>query len=111
VDQGNYLQAREIVKNVSEEIEQVAVKMEKIPDLLVECMTILPSQRQELDAGYKEMIQQGYILEHLEIEKQFERLDQNLEAYEQFLKNAEVQEVENGIEELKEKIDSLYDLF
>lgn len=108
--QGDYLKAREIVIVLSDEVDQVNDKMAKLPDLLTECQTIIPSQKNELADGYRDMIEQGYRLEHLQIEVQLQKLEKQLETYREFLKNAEVDEVENGIHELKEKIDLLYDM-
>ncbi|MBS4202574.1 septation ring formation regulator EzrA [Lederbergia citrea] len=107
---GNYLQAREVVLSLSIDMEQLASKMEKIPDLLTECQTMIPAQKNELADGYREMSKQGFVLEHLQIDKQLKQLEKELETYKQFLKDAEVEEVESGMYETKEKIEVLYDL-
>ncbi|MCJ8009600.1 septation ring formation regulator EzrA [Lederbergia wuyishanensis] len=107
---GDYLDARKVVITLASELEQLIIKMEKVPDLLTECQTVIPSQKSELKDGFQEMMQQGFILEHLDIENQFEQIDKALETYIGFLKATETEEVENGLEEIKEKIDTLYDL-
>lgn len=109
-EQGNYLEARELVLAISAEIEQLISKMEKTPDLLTECQTIIPAQRNEIADGMREMKQQGFVIEHLQIEKQLQQIDKELGTYRAFLENAEVDEVESGLQEIKEKIDVLYDL-
>ena len=109
-EQGNYLEARELVLAISAEIEQLISKMEKTPDLLTECQTIIPAQRNEIADGMREMKQQGFVIEHLQIEKQLLQIDKELGTYRAFLENAEVDEVESGLQEIKEKIDVLYDL-
>ncbi|MBS4208745.1 septation ring formation regulator EzrA [Bacillus sp. FJAT-50079] len=109
-NQGDYLKAREIVLTLGEQMDQLTGKMEKIPDLLTECQTIIPAQINELQDGYEEMKQAGFILDHLQIETQVEKIEKQLEAYREFLQNAEVGEVENGLGEMTEKLDSLYDV-
>ncbi|GIN72984.1 septation ring formation regulator EzrA [Bacillus sp. J14TS2] len=109
-DQGNYLQAREIVLVLTSEMEELGAKMEKVPDLLTECQSILPSQVDDLKSGYKEMNQQGFILEHLQMEKQLEELSKQIDNYLNALQQAEVLPVEEGLQEVKDKIETLYDL-
>ncbi|CAM3918847.1 septation ring formation regulator EzrA [Lederbergia lenta] len=108
--QGDYLIARELVLTLSNELIQLKEKMEKIPDLLTECQTVIPAQKNDLADGYREMLQQGFILEHLQLEKELQKINTQLEAYKEFLKNAEVDEVENGLEEMKDKIELFYDM-
>ncbi|MBS4195016.1 septation ring formation regulator EzrA [Lederbergia citri] len=107
---GNYLEARKVVITLASELEQLITKMEKIPDLLTECQTVIPSQKNELRDGFNDMKQQGFVLEHLQIDRQFEELDEELNTYIEFLKATETEEVEKGLQEVKEKIDNLYDL-
>ncbi|MFS0615495.1 septation ring formation regulator EzrA [Lederbergia ruris] len=109
-DQGNYLQAREVVLVLTSEMEELGEIMEKIPDLLTECQSILPAQIDDLKSGYKEMSQQGFILEHLQMEKQIEELSKEIEHYLGFLKEAKVTTVEEGLQDIKDKIETLYDL-
>lgn len=109
-DQGNYLQAREVVLVLTSEMEELGDKMEKVPDLLTECQSILPSQIDDLKSGYKEMTQQGFILEHLQLEKQIEELSQEIERCQESLQNAEITSVEKGLQGTKDKIETLYDL-
>ena len=39
--------------------------MDVIPNILLECQTMIPSLLVELQDGYSEMISQGYRLEHI----------------------------------------------
>ncbi|MBS4216827.1 septation ring formation regulator EzrA [Bacillus sp. FJAT-49711] len=107
---GNYLDARKVVITLASELEQLIIKMEKIPDLLTECQTVIPSQKGELTDGFHEMKQQGFVLEHLDIDREFEKLDKELETYIGFLKETETEDVEKGLQEIKDKIETLYDL-
>ncbi|MBS4199993.1 septation ring formation regulator EzrA [Bacillus sp. FJAT-49732] len=107
---GNYLDARKVVITLASELEQLIMKMDKLPDLLTECQTVIPSQKSELKDGFHEMIQQGFVLEHLNIDAQFEQIDKELETYIEYLKATETEEVENGLQEIKEKMETLYDL-
>ncbi|XXM71777.1 septation ring formation regulator EzrA [Lysinibacillus sphaericus] len=108
-DQGNYLDAREIVLNLDQEMKAIAYKMESIPKLTADCENILPSQLSELEAGYLEMKEQGYVLEHVEVDKEVNELSETLAGFKGRLQSLEVEEVEQGLQEIKSKIEMLYD--
>ncbi|MED1203182.1 septation ring formation regulator EzrA [Heyndrickxia acidicola] len=109
-ENGNYLEAREIVISLKSEMEDVLEKQEKIPDLLAEVGTNYPAQIAEIEEGYKEMQDQGFNLEHLQISKEIDEINDVLKVYAEYLEKAEIKEIEEGLQELKEKIDLLYDL-
>ncbi|MDE3839921.1 septation ring formation regulator EzrA [Bacillus methanolicus] len=107
---GNYLEARETVLFIKERLEKIKQKMDDIPRLLLECQTSLPSQIKELKEGYREMASQGYVLDHIPLEKETERFEKQLEVYLSYIEKLEIEEVQKGIEELKEGIELLFDL-
>ncbi len=109
-EDGDYIAARKEVVSLSEELESLVYRMEKIPDLLTDCQTIIPSQKDELFLGYKEMLEQGYVLDHIQMETLMEKMDKELKTYREFLIQTEVDEVAEGLEELKVQIELLYDL-
>ena len=73
---GNYLAAREILLTIKKILDKTKRDMETIPNLLIECHTTLPSQLDELKEGYKEMYAEGYILDHIPVETEAERIAQ-----------------------------------
>ncbi|MGG3989512.1 septation ring formation regulator EzrA [Bacillus smithii] len=108
--EGNYLEARELVLNLKEEMADLLHKMERIPVLITECTSLLPSQLDELEEGYKEMEKQGYILNHLQLDKEIARIRKELDLYKDLIAKTEVQEVEDSLNETRENIDLLYEL-
>ncbi|BCB05264.1 septation ring formation regulator EzrA [Bacillus sp. KH172YL63] len=109
-EQGNYLDAREIVMSLALEMKNVSYKMETVPKLITDCENLLPSQLQELESGYAEMKEQGYKLDHIEVDKEVESLKETLLEFNKNLEALKVEEVEEGIQEIKVKVESLYDL-
>ena len=72
-ENGNYIAAREIVLTIKAKLEKTKRDMDLIPNILLECKTTIPSQLLELKDGYKEMLSQGYLLEHVQLEKESEK--------------------------------------
>ncbi|WP_235597153.1 septation ring formation regulator EzrA [Caldibacillus debilis] len=109
-DQGNYLNAREIVLELKEKLERLDENMKKIPLLLEECLHVIPGQIKEIVDGTAEMRKQGYNLEHLGLEKEIRRLEDQISRYREYLEQAETEEVSKGLEDAKESLNLLYDL-
>ncbi|WP_057761371.1 septation ring formation regulator EzrA [Cytobacillus praedii] len=109
-ESGNYLEAREIVLTIQAELDQVKEKMEVIPGFMVECFSKIPAQLKELKDGYKDMLEQGFILDHIQLEKETERLEDAIKDYAILIEQTEITDVQKGISEVKDSIDLLYDL-
>ncbi|MEH6941776.1 septation ring formation regulator EzrA [Bacillus sp. JJ722] len=110
-EKGNYLQAREYVLTCKGSMKDILAKMDSIPNLLVECMATLQNQLTELKDGYQEMIEKEYILSHLDFPKTIEEMEKQLVSFIERLDHADVMEVEREIEEFKDKVSVLYELF
>ena len=84
--------------------------MDLIPDLLVECHSTIPFQLSELQEGYKEMLTQGYILDHAQVEERTGEISSTLEVCLNRVETADLDGVPEQINEWKETIDEIYDL-
>jgi septation ring formation regulator len=109
-ENGNYIAAREIVLTIKAKLEKTKRDMDLIPNILLECKTTIPSQLLELKDGYKEMLSQGYLLEHVQLEKESERITRELDECLKQVEQADIEDVQMKIDEWKESIDILYDL-
>jgi septation ring formation regulator len=107
---GNYLNAREIVLFIKEKLTVISQKLEIIPNLLVECQSKIPAQLDELKDGFREMSKQGYVLDHVQLDHEAAKIEGELAAFRAYLEKTEIEEVETGLEDIKERIDLLYDL-
>jgi septation ring formation regulator len=107
---GNYLAAREIVLNINKLATKTKSDMDVIPNLLNECQSIIPTLLIELHDGYREMISQGYRLEHISIEEEKERISIELQQCLNEFETAEMKEVQEKVDGWKQTIDEFYDL-
>jgi septation ring formation regulator len=108
-EQGDYLEAREVVLTIQGHLQTIKHKMDLIPQLLIECQSIIPNQLSEIQDGYKEMAEQGYYLEHLEIEKEISEIRDNLNSYFNLIEETDIESAEEGVKESKERVDILFD--
>lgn len=107
---GNYLEAKKLADELKAETETLQEDAGKIPDLLAEMESLLPMQFRELKEGYKEMAAQGFALDHLQFDEEMKELTEKLSAYRKQLEQADTTDVEEGIREIKERIETIYDI-
>ncbi|MBB5324475.1 septation ring formation regulator [Anoxybacillus tepidamans] len=107
---GNYLAAREVVLFLKKELNGFSQMLQDIPEMLTECQSTIPAQLAELLDGYKEMEEAGYILGHLQIEREMAEKQEKLRQSVEMIRHLRVEEAKQAIEEIKEEVDALYDL-
>ena len=103
-EDGDYLEARELLMEIQVEMDKFQHKMERIPVLMTEVNHTLPAQLIEIENGYKEMKQDGYLLDHLQIEKEAAGLKEDLIRCRDFLVKTEVEETELIVSDTKDSI-------
>ncbi|WP_223590981.1 septation ring formation regulator EzrA [Neobacillus bataviensis] len=109
-ENGNYLEAREVVLLIHSTLDSIKSNMNVIPQYLIECQSLLPNQLADVFDGYREMIGQGYYLEHINVEKEKIRLEEKLTEIVMQIEKTEIEQAEEGIKEVKERVDILFDL-
>ncbi|MDE5052329.1 septation ring formation regulator EzrA [Niallia taxi] len=109
-DNGDCLEAREIVHAIEKLTENIRYLIENIPPLLIECQTKLREQLNNLKEGYAGMLEQGFILEHVQLEAEVAEIEEELEQGKELLNDGKIERVQAIIAEIQEKLDLLYDL-
>lgn len=109
ISNGNYLVARELINKIEMELSGFEVKLEHIPGLLIDCQSVIPSQLAEVETGYNEMLVEGYILDHVNLEESLTGLQDKMKQTSKLLMETKVMEAKEGIEIIKSEMDELYD--
>lgn len=108
VEEGNYIEASELVSHLQNDVETLEKHIEEFPALYTACKTELPAQLDELLTGIKEMKADGFRVEHLGFEKEIhvyqQRLSDNLTELEQ----NSIEEPKKLIDELDERLKEMY---
>lgn len=107
---GNYLEARELVLSIHDQLANVKKSMELIPQLLIECHSLIPAQLTDILEGHREMTEKGYYLSHIQLETEIDSLKEKLVEYLAFIEETKIENALEGIGEVKERIDILFDL-
>lgn len=108
--EGNYLKAREIVISLSGEGQHIFRLIEVIPPLLADIQSKIPSYINELRNGIKEMETQSYYLEHLEITKQLDAMENELAVAKEQVIELNIEGPKTVVDDMKQRVDSYYEL-
>lgn len=106
---GNYLQAREIVITLVSKGENLSTLIHDIPSLLTDLQSKIPASIRELRNGIKEMEEQSYNLAHLEIPKQMDEMEKNIEELLQKMSDLDIDTVRQNAMEMFDRIETCYD--
>ncbi|WP_110114125.1 septation ring formation regulator EzrA [Bacillus sp. CGMCC 1.16541] len=108
-ESGNYLKAREVVLSIRSDLHTIDTYLDEIPKVFIECQTSLPIQLTELLEGYHEMVREGYVLDHLQVEETVEILRSSLSEIIEAIENLQVVEATLKLDEVSAKLESVYD--
>lgn len=109
-DEGNYLRAREMVINLSSDSAQAFMLVDDIPMMLTEIDDKIPQDLAQLRLGKQEMEEQSYYLNHLGLTEKIEEIEQELIVLKKQLDSLEVSDSKNQVDEIKDRIDAMYEL-
>ncbi|WP_461202742.1 septation ring formation regulator EzrA [Anoxybacillus sp. TBDG-1] len=108
--EGNYLAAREVVLLIQNELNELNRFMEHIPLLLSDAQVEIPAQLDNIVEGYRELLEKGYVLDHLPVDKEVETIRGKVSEVLTLLEKLAVDEAEKLLREAQEDVDTLYDL-
>ena len=109
-ENGNYLQAREIVITQSEKGEYVFSLIDR--NSITACRASKQNSciySRTAKWFSQEMEEQSYYLQHLELPKQFGEIEKELETLIAKIERLQIESIQESIEAINEKIDSFYD--
>ena len=106
---GNYLQAREIVISLAAQGERLFMLIHETPSLLTELQNKIPASLRELRMGTKEMEDQSYYLQHLELPRQMQDIESEIKEMLAKMAELQIEAVQQQTNEINDRIDSFYD--
>ncbi|MFN2747630.1 septation ring formation regulator EzrA [Bacillus sp. z60-18] len=108
-DGGNYIEARKVLLAQDRLLEELQSHIDDVPKLLAGCKQTVPNELVKLKAGYQEMIDKGYKLDHIQIEKELENLEKELKrAEDALLSELNLEEAAATMQMIEETIQTLY---
>lgn len=110
IEEGNYIQAKDIVKNIKKRSFELQAEMEEFPSLYKLCKQELPAQLDELSKGLREMKDEGYFIDHLDLTREINAFQSRLLDSVSSLEKEGTSKVKSIIPEIEERITEMYEL-
>lgn len=108
-ENGSYLQARKQLLEMSNELEEVNTKMERLPQLLIQAKSTLPSDLKNLQMGIKQMEEDGYHLASFSFGTRIEQFNEDVDRSYELLKELQVDEAAVNLEAVHTGIEQIYE--
>lgn len=80
MEKNEYNEVVHIVKALDIMIEHMDIIVKEVPDVLLMANQVIPNRMNEVNLTYKDMLEQGYPLDYLNIEYNLEETKKNIEA-------------------------------
>ncbi len=108
-ENGSYLQARKQLLEMTNELEEVNAKMERLPQLLIQARSTLPSDLKNLQSGIKHMEEDGYHLTSFSFGTRIEQFNEDVEGAYELLKELQVDEAAATLEAVHTGMEQIYE--
>ena len=108
MDQNEYNEVVHIVKALDTMVEHMDIVIEEVPDLMLMCKQLIPKRLAEIEETAKQMEEQGYPLEYLNLTYNLEESRKNVST---ILDRIRVLNLEDCMFELKTILDYLDGIF
>ena len=108
--EGNYFQAHNHIAALEDQIKNLKSYMDEIPELIRETQKELPGQFQDLKYGCRDLKVEGYDLDHVKVDGTIQSLKTELSFVEPMISRLELDEANNKLENINDKLDEMYDL-
>ena len=105
------MNAAEILDTAENHIVALKQIVERVPEIVTALQTKLPDQLEDLESGYRKLLESGYHFTETDIESRFQQLHASLKNN---MANVSALELDNAIyenEQIQEEIDALYHIF
>lgn len=80
MEKNEYSEVVHIVKALDTMIEHMEIIVKEVPDVLLMANQVIPNRMREVDLTYKDLLEQGYPLDYLNIEYNLEETKKNIES-------------------------------
>ena len=108
---GDPVEAAEILDNAENHILALTHIVERIPAIVAKLTTELPDQLEDLEAGYRKLLDANYNFVETDIESRLQLLYEALKNNQENIKKLELDNAEYENTQIQEEISALYNIF
>ena len=108
---GDPVEAAAILDETENHILALTHIVERIPAIVTKLTTELPDQLEDLEAGYRKLLDANYHFVETDIESRLQLLYESLKKNQENIRTLELDNAEYENEQIQEEINALYDIF
>ena len=108
---GDPVEAAGILDETENHILALTHIVERIPAIVTKLTTELPEQLEDLEAGYRKLLDANYHFVETDIESRLQLLYESLKKNQENIRTLELDNAEYENEQIQEEINALYDIF
>ncbi|MDQ8759445.1 septation ring formation regulator EzrA [Streptococcus ruminantium] len=108
---GDPIEAAEILDKTEEHMIALNQIMDRIPDLIEKVTKNFPEQLEDLESGYRKLVEQNYLFTEANIESQFQNIRVSIRENTALIVSFDLDAAEAENEAIQAKIDHLYRIF
>ena len=108
---GDPVEAAGILDETENHILALTHIVERIPSIVTKLTTELPDQLEDLEAGYRKLLDANYHFVETDIESRLQLLYESLKKNQENIRTLELDNAEYENEQIQEEINALYDIF
>lgn len=108
MEEADYIEARDVLKNVEKDTRHLQAATEKIPSLYQVVDNDFSEEVSDLEDGYKRLVEQAYRFKDIDIQKSLETIKQNIQEMRQNIAALNLERAKEGKEHIEKEIDHLY---
>ena len=108
---GDPVEAADILDKTENHILALTHIVEKVPGIVTELTKTLPDQLEDLESGYRKLVEAGYHFVATDIESRFYQLHATINQNHDNIAALELDNAQYENEQIQEEINTLYDIF
>lgn len=108
---GDPIEASEILDKTEEHMIALNQIMDRIPDLIEKVNKSFPEQLEDLESGYRKLVEQNYLFTEQNIESKFQDIRVAIRENNALIVSFDLDAAEEANKEIQEDIDHLYQIF
>lgn len=108
IENNEYTEVTKIIKSIDEMLKHMQIVIEEVPSIVLMATNIIPKKIEEITTTYKEMVDEGYPLDYLNVDYNVEEANKKLSD---IMDRTKVLNLEDNLFELKVLLDYFDSLF
>ena len=111
VETAEYIEANNLLPKIEGILNELSSSLKNLPSLCVLVNDVLPTRLGELDVSYHELLDAGYPLHHLGLDKNIDVLRKRVEEAKNKLRQFDIHNLESQLEEMLSEVDAYFKKF